>query len=1198
MADFPLSHCILVIITFWGSVLVVLAAPSTMRAIPSVEEYGVVLEKVGKLSAPEKAGVKPGDLLLRWQRLPSNHSEGEMGNFDSVFTWLVFLDEQAPRGAIKVFGERDGAKRVFDVSLGDWSGTEVRPVMTPDTLVHYRRGKEFVAAGNVEAGIAEWEKILQDAALRSDLTCWLKLQIGKTWAERGIWGKADAALDAALALADHPLSHIAVWGTIAKVREKQNLLDEAEDAYCKQAEIWKTNRGEGLGFANSLNLMGIMARLQGKLLFAEECFYWALTIGEKLAPGSLVIASYLNGLGVVNLYRRELGISDFFLNESLTIWERLAPHSLKVAINLNNLGALAKNCRDFDSAIMYFSSAFSIKEDLIPNSLSLASSINNLGIISLEKGDLDSAMSFFDRAITIKKNIKPGSLDVANSLLNVGAIAKIRGDLNNAEEYTNSALSIMKILAPGSLMVGHCLNNLGVLAHVRGDLKTASIYYRQALAIKENLSPNSLDLARSLNNLGLLANAQGDLDTARDCLDRALAIQRSLAPGSIDVANSLDNLGFIAKSRGDTNNAIAYYEKALVIKKRIAPGSLHLASSFDNLGAIAYERGNLDVAVTHLENALAIQLKLAPVGELAIEIHNGLAKTFYKLNRLGATEAHFKKSLEALESQLRRLGGSVHAQAGYQARKEKYYHDYITLLLSQNRHEDAFNILERARARVLRQMISERDLVLSGPDIPDNLERNRKRITYHYEKVKQELGTLDFTKDPEEVEVFQDQLLEIQSEYDNVIEEIRKASPRLANLRAPTPLNLDQVREILDPGTTMLSYCVTEEKTYLFVVRNGAELAVYTIEKGESYFRDSVREFHEVIKDPDSKVTASMLQTLSIQLFQDLIAPAKQEIEASSRLLVIPDGPLQKLPFNLLLEKNDKVSRYLVEWKPMASVVSATIYAELKQQKTSRTPLVAAFGDPHYPMREDFEPPPIQITSLDTNIRLMERPLEPNLRGFLRDNPNELARLPYTAQEVDAIAKLFPGQTRRYLGEAANERNVKTLGQGPSIIHLACHGWVNDRFPLESALALTINPSFEEGEENGILQAWEIFDNLRINADLVVLSACETGLGKVQGVEGLTGLTRAFQFAGARSIIASYWKVEDQSTSLLMTRFYGYLKKGLPKNEALRQAQIDLIRQPMKIEKPFLFGLFKRTVKRDVSHPYYWAAFQLIGPWD
>ena len=165
-----------------------------------------------------------------------------------------------------------------------------------------------------------------------------------------------------------------------------------------------------------------------------------------------------------------------------------------------------------------------------------------------------------------------------------------------------------------------------------------------------------------------------------------------------------------------------------------------------------------------------------------------------------------------------------------------------------------------------------------------------------------------------------------------------------------------------------------------------------------------------------------------------------------------------------------------------------------------------------------------------------------------------------------------------YLGRRPPRRG-RTLGKDVPLIHFACHAVINERFPLDSALAFTIPENPKEGQDNGLLQAWEIFERVRIDADLVTLSACESGLGKEMGGEGLIGLTRAFQYAGARSVLASLWKVEDESTAELMKRFYGYLKAGKTKDEALRLAQLDLIQSP------------------NYSAPQDWAAFQLNGDW-
>jgi CHAT domain-containing protein len=217
-----------------------------------------------------------------------------------------------------------------------------------------------------------------------------------------------------------------------------------------------------------------------------------------------------------------------------------------------------------------------------------------------------------------------------------------------------------------------------------------------------------------------------------------------------------------------------------------------------------------------------------------------------------------------------------------------------------------------------------------------------------------------------------------------------------------------------------------------------------------------------------------------------------------------------------------------------------------------------AIGDPLYPAGAD--------TSTDTQLQTALR------RGL------QLERLPATRNEVAAISGLFPN-VRTLLGREATEEAIKSLAPQARRLHFACHGLLDERFPLNSALALSIPEHPGEGRDNGLLQAWEIFEELRLDADLVTLSTCDSGLGKEMGGEGLVGLVRAFQFAGARSVLASLWSVSDISTADLMQRFYGYLRGGRSKDEALRATQTDLIRS------------------QGFSHPYHWAAFQLAGDW-
>jgi CHAT domain-containing protein len=189
---------------------------------------------------------------------------------------------------------------------------------------------------------------------------------------------------------------------------------------------------------------------------------------------------------------------------------------------------------------------------------------------------------------------------------------------------------------------------------------------------------------------------------------------------------------------------------------------------------------------------------------------------------------------------------------------------------------------------------------------------------------------------------------------------------------------------------------------------------------------------------------------------------------------------------------------------------------------------------------------------------------------------------------VARIARLFAGRARAYLGDEATEAHAKALDRDARYVHFACHGYLDERFPLNSALALSIPDAPAAGGDNGLLQAWEIFDKVRIDAELVTLSACGTALGKDMGGEGLLGLTRAFHYAGARSVLATLWSVSDMSTALLMERLYTHLRAGQSRDEALRAAQLDFIR-----------GRASSAGRRspDVSHPFHWAALQLSGDW-
>jgi CHAT domain-containing protein len=294
------------------------------------------------------------------------------------------------------------------------------------------------------------------------------------------------------------------------------------------------------------------------------------------------------------------------------------------------------------------------------------------------------------------------------------------------------------------------------------------------------------------------------------------------------------------------------------------------------------------------------------------------------------------------------------------------------------------------------------------------------------------------------------------------------------------------------------------------------------------------------------------------------LAPAADALDRAERLVIVPDGPLHLLPFAALIRPGSPSPRYLVETQPLHVVASATVFGELKKRRRpSRSVRLVAFGDP------DYSAVPHRGTSFaeDAGVRLAL------LRGF------DLDALPSARREVEALGRLFAGGATTFLGRDATEERAKSVGTDASLIHFACHAVANEASPLDSSLALSIPIAPADGRDNGLLQASEILEQVRIDADLVTLSACNTALGQDLSGEGLLGFARAFQYAGARTLLASLWDVNDASTGDLMTRFYGHLKNGQTKDAALRRAQLELLRSPAS------------------SHPSRWAAFQVMGDW-
>jgi CHAT domain-containing protein/tetratricopeptide (TPR) repeat protein len=1122
--------------TAQARVLIVLACFLVTLAVAEAAAgcHGVVVEEVAAGGAAAKGGIEAGDVLLTWSAETDGATGDELtsGSFRAAHEVGRVETAVAVHGSVTVRLRRGSNTVEVVVPAGRWQ-VLTRPCLSPARRGLYLRGRPVAATG-AEATIELWSALARDwsASGREEVAFWIHNQ-AVHWAQR-LRDRAlvEAMLDRALELAE------------------QSGSPELDSAI---------RLAEG----------GVWLRLHDYPA-AQEALVEALSAGGRQRPESKSAALQVDNLGLVAWYRGQLRTARTRFARSLAMRIRLLPDSACVARSYNNLGVLARRLGDLDAARSCQLRSLAILERLLPDTTEIARTLTNLGLIAQDRGDLATAEARLRAALTITTRLDPGGMSRARQLGNLGLVAMERGDLANADQYFRRALEIQEREDPEGPEVALSWMNLGSIAVHRRDLDLAAVRYGRALELMESIAPGSQNVAALLINIAAVEHHRGDLERARGHLERALAVHQSLGSENVHVIQVLAELGNIALKMSDLAGARAHLEGARRLAERSAPSSLAHADVYEKLGVLAAEEGDATEAEALVRSSLEIRERLAPDSEWVAGscylLGHGLRQ---RGERVGAAEM-FARAVDALEAQAGKLGGSHETRAGYGASFADYYRDYIQVLLELDRAEEAFHVLERSRAQVLRQMLAERDLVFRA-DIPDQLSLELRAASSAYEETQRGLHGLTAADGLRQ----RDRLLEARRRVDEVKARIRAASPRLAALQYPEPLRVGTVRQLLDPGTLLLAYSLGEDVSHLFALGPGQdEFTVLAVDTTRRKLSLEVDSFRRLVMRGRSGTSPESVRRGAANLSTAFLAPVQPLVERANRVVILPDGPLYLLPFATLIDAEaGSEARWLVEGVPITVVSSATVLADLVHRRRQRVdPHVVAFGDPTYPRSTDASE------------------VGPHIASLLRHG-QQLEPLPATRTEVSRIAALYPGSTAAWLGESATEERAKSLNRDASVVHFACHAFIDELFPLESALLLSIPSRPDESVEDGLLKAWEIFETVRVDADLVTLSACETALGRELAGEGILGLTRAFHYAGARSVLASLWSVGDVSTAVLMSRFYEHLRAGAAKDEALRRAQVELIEGPIELTA----GDHSSAI--DASHPFFWSAFQLIGDW-
>ncbi|HKG22339.1 MAG TPA: CHAT domain-containing protein, partial [Blastocatellia bacterium] len=802
------------------------------------------------------------------------------------------------------------------------------------------------------------------------------------------------------------------------------------------------------------------------------------------------------------------------------------------------------------------------------------------------------------------------------------------------------------------------LNNFGTLSDALGEPQQALQYYSQSLAIIDSFSNPSRDKlgrkATTLGNIGYAYMALGEFDRAVEYSSRALDLAKQLGDTRTQ-AQSLLNLGDAYFEMGHTQEAMERYNLALPIAVDLQDiwkqgyiltsrgrayakmgnytqamadynQAYELQKSNENLfgqadilnkrGQAYAALGSRELALEQYRRALALWQILKDARGEAASLY-GIAQVEGQLGNLTEARKNIEKAIDRMED-LRHNVASPQLRSAYLASVRDSYDLDVDLRMRSHRLDpsggyeaSAFYASERGRARSLLENLTEASEDIRRGVDPSLIKRERLLRQQVNIKAERHMKAQRASFSEKEKAASSRELEEALEQYRISQAEIRAKSPAYAALTQPQPVALSEVQKsLLDDDTLLLEYSLGDARSYLWAV-TPSSVSSYEL-PGQKEIEEAARSVYESLTarqpvvDEPSKMRSARIASADEQypaaaarLSRILLGPVASQL-GTRRLVIVPEGALQYVPFESLPAPAGGSPRPLMADHEISYLASASVLAALRKEAPKRKPAergVAVFADPVY------EPDDPRVEGAKLARKKRDEPAPKELAGeadpqekhgqgeigsIPRSAPDsvtggtefQMGRLSQSGEEGRAIRALAPG-TKSLLvtGLSANRKLAESDELSRyRIIHFAAHGILDNKNPELSGIVLSLVD--EKGRpQDGFLRLHDIY-NLKLTADLVVLSACDTGLGKNIRGEGLVGLTRGFMYAGAPRVIASLWKVHDEATAFLMSIFYrNMLKEGMKASAALRSAKVEMSKQ-------------KRW-----SAPYYWAAFVLQGDW-
>jgi CHAT domain-containing protein/tetratricopeptide (TPR) repeat protein len=962
--------------------------------------------------------------------------------------------------------------------------------------------------------------------------------------------------------------------------------------------------------AQALNSLGAVAFYRGQMDKAIANYEAAIAIFRELNDRSREAQTSTNMASVYNRLGQTPKAIEI-LNQDLTIFRELKDRfqeSSTLIVLGNSYGSLGQT----EKAIDYFEQALAVSREIKNKRLEIFC-LNNLGMANYFLSRYEKSIEYLEQSLPISRELKVRASE-GQTLSNLGSSYRGLGQFEKAIEVHEQALAIFRETKQRT-EEGNSLQNLGIVYKFLGDDDKAVEYLNQSLAVFREVKYR-VGEGNVLSNIGDSYERLGRLEDANNAHEQALAIYRELKyrPGE---GSALTSLGVVNARLNHFDKALEFYEQALAIHREVKSPEFEGQTLF-RMGESKLNLGRPQEAVDLFIQSVAIS---HAIGDKSLEFHvlTAYAKAERERGNLAQALSIVEESLQITEK-LRADLVSSELRASFLAAVQDTYQLYVDLLMRLNLAEPgkaldarAVEASERRRARSLLDLLTESRTDLKQGVDPVLITRARALSKQLNDKARQLTQADKGKADALKLEVSQ-----LETEFERAQTAIRKASPHYAALTQPQPLKLKEIQQQLDADTLLLEYDLGGERSYLWAITKDS-LASYELPR-EELIGQNARQVYGLLQ---ARVMVRRRETASQQrqriaradtqlaaasraLSQLVLAPVASQL-GGKRLVVVADGALQYVPFAMLPEpeagrrgdgmtgrRGDEtaIRSPLIVNHEIISLPSASALAVQRAELADRRPaprILAVIADPVFERddprltkaaSESGDKVLAQARSLNDERSLAHLTQKSAASANATARKLVIPRLPFTRQEATRLLALAPrNETFGALDFQANRLTAMSAELSQyQYVHFATHGVLDSERPGLSSLLLSMVDA-QGNPQDGFLRANDIY-NLKLPAELVVLSACQTGLGKEIKGEGLVGLTRGFMYAGAARVVVSLWNVNDQATADLMAKFYQrMLKQGERPAAALRAAQVEMWRSAQW------------------RSPYYWAAFTMEGEW-